>query len=113
MKKKLLAIAVAAAAGAALCGITADAAVYQLDEIIVNGDKYTDDTIMPGGKTDRRIHFGLYGNMDLMDVPANIASYTEKTIKQNYIPTRTFMNTVTNNPSIMVGGASTDRKSVV
>ncbi|WP_302792192.1 TonB-dependent receptor [Dialister invisus] len=108
MKKKLLAIAVAAAAGAALCGITADAAVYQLDEIIVNGDKYTDDTIMPGGKTDRRIHFGLYGNMDLMDVPANIASYTEKTIKQNYIPARTFMNTVTNNPSIMVGGASTN-----
>ena len=92
-------MAVAAAAGAALCGITADAAVYQLDEIIVNGDKYTDDTIMPGGKTDRRIHFGLYGNMDLMDVPANIASYTEKTIKQNYIPARTFMNTVTNNPS--------------
>ena len=38
MKKKLLAMAVAAAAGAALCGITADAAVYQLDEIIVNGD---------------------------------------------------------------------------
>lgn len=108
MKKKLLAMAVAAAAGAALCGITADAAVYQLDEIIVNGDKYTDDTIMPGGKTDRRIHFGLYGNMDLMDVPANIASYTEKTIKQNYIPARTFMNTVTNNPSIMVGGASTN-----
>lgn len=101
-------MAVAAAAGAALCGITADAAVYQLDEIIVNGDKYTDDTIMPGGKTDRRIHFGLYGNMDLMDVPANIASYTEKTIKQNYIPARTFMNTVTNNPSIMVGGASTN-----
>ena len=29
MKKKLLAMAVAAAAGAALCGITADAAVYQ------------------------------------------------------------------------------------
>ena len=108
MKKKLLAMAVAAAAGAALWGITADAAVYQLDEIIVNGDKYTDDTIMPGGKTDRRIHFGLYGNMDLMDVPANIASYTEKTIKQNYIPARTFMNTVTNNPSIMVGGASTN-----
>lgn len=76
-------MAVTAAVGAALCGITADAAVYQLDEIIVNGDKYTDDTIMPGGKTDRRIHFGLYGNMDLMDVPANIASYTEKTIKQN------------------------------
>lgn len=50
MKKKLLAIAVAAAAGAALCGITADAAVYQLDEIIVNGDKYTDDTIMPGAR---------------------------------------------------------------
>ena len=101
-------MAVTAAVGAALCGITADAAVYQLDEIIVNGDKYTDDTIMPGGKTDRRIHFGLYGNMDLMDVPANIASYTEKTIKQNYIPARTFMNTVTNNPSIMVGGASTN-----
>ena len=55
MKKKLLAMAVAAAAGAALCGITADAAVYQLDEIIVNGDKYTDDTIMPGGRTDRRM----------------------------------------------------------
>lgn len=28
MKKKLLAMAVTAAAGAALCGITADAAVY-------------------------------------------------------------------------------------
>lgn len=50
MKKKLLAMAVTAAVGAALCGITADAAVYQLDEIIVNGDKYTDDTIMPGGQ---------------------------------------------------------------
>ena len=60
MKKKLLTMAVTAAVGAALYSITADAAVYQLDEIIVNGDKYTDDTIMPGGKTDRRIHFGLY-----------------------------------------------------
>ena len=39
MKKKLLAMAVTAAAGAALCGITADAAVYQLDEIIEKGDK--------------------------------------------------------------------------
>ena len=51
MKKKLLTMAVTAAVGAALYSITADAAVYQLDEIIVNGDKYTDDTIMPGGKT--------------------------------------------------------------
>lgn len=43
-----------------------------------------------------------------MEVPANIASYTEKTIKQNTIPTRTFLNTMTNNPSVMVGGASTN-----
>lgn len=108
MNKSLLKAAVITTLFTTAGILNANAVTYELNEVIVNGDKYTSDTIMPGGKTDRRIHFGLYGNMDLMDVPSNVASYTEKTIKQNYIPARTFMNTVTNNPSIMVGGASTN-----
>ena len=86
-------------------------------ELLLGNVANTDAQHLSFAKTDRRIHFGLYGNMDLMDVPANIASYTEKTIRQNYIPARTFMNTVTNNPSIMVGGASTnnnvERSSII
>lgn len=79
-----------------------------LDEIVVESDRYNDSSVMPGGKTDRKIHFGIYGNTDYMEVPANINSYTDKTIKQSYIPGRTLENTVSNNPSIMMGGASTN-----
>lgn len=89
-------------------GVTLRAADTVLDTVYVNAEREKDASVMPGGKVDRQIHSGLYQNTDFMDVPSNIASYTDKTIKQSYIPARTFFNVVTNNPSIMVGGASTN-----
>lgn len=80
----------------------------ELDPVYVYADREKDVSVMPGGKVDRQVHSGLYEGMDFMEVPANISSYTEKTIKQAYIPARTFFNVVTNNPSVMVGGASTN-----
>lgn len=105
MKGKLLLCMVLGA----LTPWTAHAAeVTQLPEVYVEGDRYSDSSVMAGGKTDRQIHFGLYEGRDYMDVPANVMSYTEKTIKQNTIPARSFLNTMTNNPSVLVGGASTN-----
>ena len=76
---------------------------YSLAEMLVEGSR-----TMPGGMVDREIHFSILGNTDYMEVPANVVSYTEKAIRQNTIPTRTFLNTMTNHPSILVGGASTN-----
>ena len=111
MSRKRLAALVLAGIATTLAGGIASAAdsnVTTLDEVVINSDRYNDSSVLPGGKTDRKIHSGIYDNTDVMDVPANINSYTEKTIKQSYLPARTFFNVVTNNPSISVGGASTN-----
>lgn len=109
MRKGKMYVALAAAVVLTISGgVTLRAADTVLDTVYVNADREKDASVMPGGKVDRQIHSGLYQNTDFMDVPSNIASYTDKTIKQSYIPARTFFNVVTNNPSIMVGGASTN-----
>lgn len=71
-----------------------------LDEVIVEGSR----NLTPDGKIDKTIHFGIYGDKKFTEVPANITSYTDKMIEQNYMPTRTLFNVATNNPSVMVGG---------
>ena len=111
-KRKVLAALIMGGLTSALFGGMVSAAdssnVTTLDEVVINSDRYNDSSVMPGGKTDRKIHFGIYGDTDYMEVPANINSYTDKTIKQGFLPGRTFFNAVTNNPSISVGGASTN-----
>lgn len=74
-----------------------------LDEVVVEGSR----NLTPDGKIDKTIHFGIYGDKKFTEVPANITSYTDKMIEDNYMPTRTFFNVATNNPSVMVGGCST------
>lgn len=106
-KKKLVCMVLGTMSVCMAMSISAEAMV-QLPTVYVEGDRYTDRTVMAGGKTDRQVHFGLYEGMDYMSVPSNIMSYTEKTIKQNTIPARSFLNTMTNNPSVLVGGASTN-----
>ena len=75
-----------------------------LDEVVVEGSR----NLTPDGKIDKTIHFGIYGDKKFTEVPANITSYTDKMIEQNYMPTRTLFNVATNNPSVMVGGCSTN-----
>ena len=86
MSRKRLAALVLAGIATTLAGGIASAAdsnVTTLDEVVINSDRYNDSSVLPGGKTDRKIHSGIYDNTDVMDVPANINSYTEKTIKQS------------------------------
>lgn len=105
---KSLKTAIALVIATGFCGFSAQAAVTSLDTVYVVGDRYNDSSVLPGGKADRKIHFGIYKDMDVMNVPANVSSYTEKTIAQNYLPARTMLNTLTTNPSVLVGGASTN-----
>lgn len=80
----------------------------ELDTVYVIADRYDDSSILPGGKTDRKLHFGIYNDMDITKIPANVQSYTDKTITQSYLPARAMLNTLTANPSVLVGGASTN-----
>lgn len=105
---KSLKTAIALVIATGFCGFSAQAAVTSLDTVYVVGDRYNDSSVLPGGKADRKIHFGIYKDMDVMNVPANVSSYTEKTIAQNYLPARAMLNTLTTNPSVLVGGASTN-----
>ena len=88
-KRKVLAALIMGGLTSALFGGMVSAAdssnVTTLDEVVINSDRYNDSSVMPGGKTDRKIHFGIYGDTDYMEVPANINSYTDKTIKQGFL----------------------------
>lgn len=76
-----------------------------LEAVIVESEH---DRTMPGGNVYRTSWQGPLGKADFMNIPANTVSYTSQVIQKSFLPTRTFFNAVTNNPSIMVGGASTD-----
>ena len=58
--------------------------------------------------TARTASLGTFGRMHVLDAPMNVISYTNETLKKNFVPTRGFLNAATNNPSVVVGGASTD-----
>lgn len=47
-------------------------------------------------------------NTDILEAPMNVVAYHPQIFTQSALPTRTFLNAATNNPSVMVGGASTD-----
>ncbi|WP_295164852.1 TonB-dependent receptor [Selenomonas sp. F0473] len=80
---------------------------YELDPVDVEG-RSTDDT-MPGGNVARTASLGALGeDAAVMETPVNVTSYTDAVLKKNFVPTRAFLNAATNNPSVQVGGASTD-----
>ena len=58
--------------------------------------------------TTRTTSLGVFGRTNVLDAPMNVISYTNETLKKNFVPTRGFLNAATNNPSVVVGGASTD-----
>lgn len=94
-----------ASVGFVMSASAAEQAMHgNLDEVVVEGSR----NLTPDGKIDKTIHFGIYGDKKFTEVPANITSYTDKMIEDNYMPTRTFFNVATNNPSVMVGGCSTN-----
>ena len=94
-----------ASVGFVMSASAAEQAMHgNLDEVVVEGSR----NVTPDGKIDKTIHFGIYGDKKFTEVPANITSYTDKMIEDNYMPTRTFFNVATNNPSVMVGGCSTN-----
>ncbi len=101
--KKIFALAMGIFSINSCCVSAAEWESYKLDTLTVEGER-----TMAGGFVDRQIDFGILGNRDYMEVPANVSSYTADTIGRNYMPTRNFLNVMTNNPSIMVGGASTN-----
>lgn len=108
-KRKVLAALIMGGLTSALFGGMVSAAdssnVTTLDEVVINSDRYNDSSVMPGGKTDRKIHFGIYGDTDYMEVPANINSYTDKTIKQRdfYLAGHFLMQLQIIRPSVLVG----------
>lgn len=65
-------------------------------------------TAESGAMTARTASLGVFGKTNVMEAPANVISYTDETLKKSFVPTRGFLNAATNNPSVMVGGASTD-----
>lgn len=103
MKKKIYQVLTAEILLAAAFG-SVEAAT--LDTVYVDADRNA--AVMAGGEVSRTTDMGPFGETNFSEIPANAISYTDQLVQKNYLPTRTFLNAVSNNPSVMVGGASTD-----
>lgn len=77
---------------------------YELAPVEVEGERAADQ----GTMTAETASLGALGTGNVLEAPVNVISYTDETLKKSFVPTRGFLNAATNNPSIVVGGASTD-----
>ena len=77
---------------------------YELAPVEVEGERAADQ----GTMTAETASLGALGTGNVLEAPVNVISYTDETLKKSFVPTRGFLNAATNNPSVVVGGASTD-----
>ena len=77
---------------------------YELAPVDVEGQRTTET----GTMTAETASLGALGGGNVLETSVNVISYTDETLKKSFVPTRGFLNAATNNPSVMVGGASTD-----
>ena len=77
---------------------------YDLAPVEVEGQRAPEK----GNMTAETASLGALGGANVLEAPVNVTSYTEETLKKSFVSTRGFLNAATNNPSVMVGGASTD-----
>ena len=77
---------------------------YELAPVEVEGERAAETDAM----TAETASLGALGSGDVLEAPVNVVSYTDETLKKSFVPTRAFLNAATNNPSVMVGGASTN-----
>ena len=78
---------------------------YDLAPVEVEGQRAPEK----GNMTAETASLGALGGANVLEAPVNVTSYTEETLKKSFVPTRGFLNAATNNPSVMVGGASTSQ----
>ena len=83
---------------------TEEVDTYELVPVKVEGARAADK----GTMTAENASLGALGATNVLEAPVNVISYTDETLKKSFVPTRGFLNAATNNPSVMVGGASTD-----
>ena len=110
-RKQALALALAAAGsvwmGAASAAEQTEATAadtYELDPVDVTGTRAPDAPAL----TAPTASLGALGGTNVLEAPVNVISYTDEALCRSFVPTRGFLNAAANNPSVMVGGASTD-----
>ena len=93
-------------------GNSAEAQVYNLNPITVNGDRYRVDASvseeeeshwLPGNYERDETHVGILGDKDVMKVPYTTASFTQKAVDQFAPPNGTVQEVLANVPSVRIG----------
>ena len=87
------------------CGISSQVQAADLDEVIVNADKYKTDTSQvktyAGGYLSENTSLGLQKDKDMMELPASTMTITDKAIKDFAISgNNEIMDILSLNPSI-------------
>ncbi|WP_440253292.1 hypothetical protein [Dialister succinatiphilus] len=87
------------------CSVTAQAQGSDLDEVIVNADRYknslTEDQTYAGGYLSGKTSLGLQKDKDMMEVPASTMTITDKAIKDFAISgNNEIMDILSLNPSV-------------
>lgn len=105
-KKKILAMAVLCAVASVGFVVPAGAEEtmkHDLDEVIVEADRDT----LPGGFISGKDRIGVFGDVDIIDVPFTQNRYTQKTIEMFEDPSQPLNGVLANNPSVRIGTTST------
>lgn len=106
LSKKFLTMAVlTAVAGGAFCAPASahELTSFNLDEILVEESAVA----LPGGFLDSNSRVGVFGDMDIVDVPFTQNRYTIKTIESFEDPNRPLNGVISNNPSVTVRSCTT------